>query len=470
MQEAKNFSSGVLSGGGSIQKIQEREARRERERLEREAREAEDKKLAEVEEKRIRQREQRALEIAEQARAIKASEEERHRRLKEKIALEEEQRLKVAAASEAARADKKKDLERRLAEKKEQALAKQAADEAAALLAKQALAQKKALEEVARKQKEAEREAAQQAIRKTHATALLEELSKEPKALAAPEKEPEAPEEVEEPVLTAIKGEVQVPATMPAMESTPESQSAYDLSELLPAPSVLITEVQSDQPAEQESAMELMERLSKTPEKKDDLKEASSPRSENRFQKIINANRELSQENEILKEKIEKLLDEVHHYKIEDELVDKIATTSEHAKKQISKTIPKITPEDRLQADPFSIVNEAKKEMLNYLATRQDEVDHFHKSALFLKYIQDPFYMNMFVQNNQVSQWWPAIDSIYNSIELTSPDWSKVKTSIYQPKPAPQPIRARTATLGAPVANSEQPMDRIAQHLGNMGI
>jgi len=38
-------------------------------------------------------------------------------------------------------------------------------------------------------------------------------------------------------------------------------------------------------------------------------------------------------------------------------------------------------------------------------------------------------------------EWWPVIDSIYNSIGLF-----------------------------APVASSEQPMDRIAQHLGNMGI
>jgi hypothetical protein len=86
--------------------------------------------------------------------------------------------------------------------------------------------------------------------------------------------------------------------------------------------------------------------------------------------------------------------------------------------------------------------------------------------------MQDPFYMNVFVQNNQASEWWPVIDSIYNSIGLSAPDWPKSKVETYQPKaqPQPQPIRARTATLGSPVASSEQPMDRIAQHLGNMGI
>ncbi|MBU3631889.1 hypothetical protein ICN21_01030 [Polynucleobacter sp. AP-Feld-500C-C5] len=74
--------------------------------------------------------------------------------------------------------------------------------------------------------------------------------------------------------------------------------------------------------------------------------------------------------------------------------------------------------------------------------------------------------MNVFVQNNQVSQWRPTIDAIYNAIDLQPKDWSKVKPISYKP----QPIRSRTATLGAPVASSEEPMDRIAQHLGNMGI
>jgi hypothetical protein len=45
-------------------------------------------------------------------------------------------------------------------------------------------------------------------------------------------------------------------------------------------------------------------------------------------------------------------------------------------------------------------------------------------------------------------------------------DWFKVKPISYKP----QTIRARRATLGVPVASFEEPMDRIAQHLGNMGI
>jgi lysophospholipase L1-like esterase len=61
MQEVKNFSSGVMTNGGAIQRAQDREAKRERERLEKEAKEAEDKRLAEAAAKRIRLREERAI-------------------------------------------------------------------------------------------------------------------------------------------------------------------------------------------------------------------------------------------------------------------------------------------------------------------------------------------------------------------------------------------------------------------------
>ncbi|MEY2663066.1 MAG: hypothetical protein RIQ35_1383 [Pseudomonadota bacterium] len=33
-----------------------------------------------------------------------------------------------------------------------------------------------------------------------------------------------------------------------------------------------------------------------------------------------------------------------------------------------------------------------------------------------------------------------------------------------------QPIRARTATLGTPLMTADNPIERITQHLGNMGI
>ena len=465
MQEVKNFSSGVLTNGGAIQRVQDREAKRERERLEKEAYE---KHATESAARRNKAREDRAIELAEQSKARQAAEEEKQRKAAEKSARDEEERLKVLAAKEAARLAKQQDLDRRLAENKKKEAAKQAAAEVAALLAKQ---------------QELERQNQKQA----QAAVPLDDLSKAPDATktealkpVVAAKELEDPEELEEleaeePVLQAVKGEVHVPAPMPTMDASIDSKTelppAYDMSALMPAPAVLTIEAAPQPEVQVESGKELIDRIltgaEQAPEDQEQVPQ--SARSENRFQKIINTNRDLAKENQTLKARVEKLLDEVHGYQVEGELVGSILDTQERAKRQAP---PQNAAERYLKPKPFSVVDEAKKEMLKYLSTREDEIDHTHKSVLFLKYMQDPFYMNVFVQNNQASEWWPVIDSIYNSIGLSAPDWSKSKVETYQPKtqPQPQPIRARTATLGSPVASSEQPMDRIAQHLGNMGI
>lgn len=465
MQEVKNFSSGVLTNGGAIQRVQDREAKRERERLDKAAYE---KHAAESAARRNKAREDRVIELAEQSKSRQAAEEEKQRKAAEKSVRDEEERLKVVAAKEAARLARQQDLDRRLAENKEKEATKQAAAEVAALLAKQ-------------------QELDRQSQKQTQAAALLDDLSKapgEPRAEAPKPvvvtKELEDPEELEEleaeePVLQIVKGAVHVPASMPAMDASIDAKTelpaAYDMSELMPAPVVLNVEPAPQPEVQVESGKELIDRIlsgtEQSPENQEQIQQ--SARSENRFQKIINTNRDLAKENQTLKARVEKLLDEVHGYQVEGELVGSILDTQERAKRQAP---PQNAAERYLKPKPFSVVDEAKKEMLKYLSTREDEIDHTHKSVLFLKYMQDPFYMNVFVQNNQASEWWPVIDSIYNSIGLSAPDWSKSRVETYQPKaqPQPQPIRARTATLGAPVASSEQPMDRIAQHLGNMGI
>lgn len=463
MQEVKNFSSGVLSNGGAIQRVQDREAKRERERLEKEAYE---KHAAESAARRNKAREDRAIELAEQSKVRQAAEEEKQRKAAEKSARDEEERLKGVAVKEASRLAKQQDLDRRLAENKEKEAAKQAAAEVAGLLAKQ-------------------QELDRQNQKQTQAAALLDDLSKSPdttKVKASKpvvvSKEPEDPEEleeleVEELLLQIVKGAVHVPASISAMDASVDAKTelpaAYDMSELMPAPVVLNVEPAPQPEVQVESGKELIDRIltGAEPAPEDQEQVPQSARSENRFQKIINTNRDLAKENQTLKARVEKLLDEVHGYQVEGELVGSILDTQERAKRQAP---PQNAAERYLKPKLFSVVDEAKKEMLKYLSTREDEIDHTHKSVLFLKYMQDPFYMNVFVQNNQASEWWPVIDSIYNSIGLSVPDWSKSKVETYQPKTQPQPIRARTATLGAPVASSEQPMDRIAQHLGNMGI
>jgi hypothetical protein len=105
--------------------------------------------------------------------------------------------------------------------------------------------------------------------------------------------------------------------------------------------------------------------------------------------------------------------------------------------------------------------------MLKLLNTRSDEIDHIDKAICFNKYMSDPFYMQVFVQNNRPEQWQTMIESIYEAIERPSSSIANIRQSAIQ---GVQPIRARTATLGTPLASSEHPMDRIAQHLGNMGI
>jgi hypothetical protein len=59
------------------------------------------------------------------------------------------------------------------------------------------------------------------------------------------------------------------------------------------------------------------------------------------------------------------------------------------------------------------------------------------------------------------------IESIYEAIGRPEQSFAGIKPIATH---SPQPIRARTSTLGAPLASAGNPMDRIAQHLGNMGI
>ena len=438
-QEVKNFSSGVLTNGGLIQKEQEREVKRQQEKL---RKEAEEKNAAEAVARRNKAREERALEKAEQeaqAKVKQLADEERRRKADEKAAQDEVVRLQVVAAKEAARLERQKDLERRLAEK-------------AAL----------------QQQEEAKRKTQQKSV------TLLDSLSKEMET-KEPEtevensaQELEAEEESVEPIFSPVKGEVQVPSEIPSLVSNPQPEPivAQDISELLAPPVVLTVETEPQISVKVESGKELIERvLSATEETpKEQLEEATQPkRSENRFQKMANTNRDLAKENDALKSKVEDLLDKLHSYEIEGELVGSMMDSVDRNKKE---SWHEKSAQSYLNKDQFSVVKEAKQEMLKYLSTRQGEIDHCYKSELFAKYMDDPFYMNVFVQNHGVFEWWPVIDSIYNSIGLPKPDWSKVKVTSH----APQPIRARTATLGSPVASSEQPMDRIAQHLGNMGI
>lgn len=399
--EVKGLKSEVLTNGGSIQRAQDREAKKEKERQEKEA---EDKRAAEAHARRLIALKERELKLAERAKA-------------QKLATEEAERI--------------------------------SAEQAAAKLAKDQADEKLKLEK---------------AERKSHTANLLDDLGKtsNPSAsLSQISEDIEEGEELEkleaEPIFSPIKGEVNVPAAMSAKEEAPQ---AYNLGELLPAPATVTVEALSQIPTHTESAKDFINRVlnlgptDMSPESsnqlaKEVLGDIKSKRGCERMQKIINEKRDLEKQVEDLQVTVVSLQDAIRKYEIESKLVGNVMTIAESQKK------------------PSQLVSEAKLQMLKFLNTRSDEIDHIDKAICFNKYMSDPFYMQVFVQNNQPEQWQTMIESIYEAIGRPEPSFGGVKPITTH---SPQPIRARTSTLGAPLASAGNPMDRIAQHLGNMGI
>ena len=404
--EVTGFKSEVLSNGGSIQRVQNREELQERERL---RKEAENKHAAEAHARRIKAREERDLKLAERAAAQKASDEEK---------------------------------------------VKKAQEQAVAKLAKEQEAEKQKALRV------------QKAEPKSQATSLLDDLSKASKpsaSLAQISEDIEEGEELEdsevEPIFAPVKGEVQVPAMMTAPEGELEPQ-AYDLGELLPAPAAINVDVLPQPAIQTESAEEFINRVlnpgpaDSSPENNNKPNEEASgdiksKRGCERIQKIINEKRDLEKQVEDLQVTVVSLQDALRKYEIESQFVDNAMSVSNKQKK------------------PAELVSEAKHQIIKYLNSREDEVDHSAKAQCFYKYLTDPFYMQVFVQTNKPEQWQSTIESIYDSIGTPEPSFANAKIT---PLQTLQPIRARTSTLGAPLTSSENPMDRIAQHLGNMGI
>lgn len=389
--KVEGFKSEVLTKSGSIQRVQDREAKKERERLEKEAYE---KHADEVAMRRNKAKEERALELIAQAKARQA----------------------------AAQLDQERDTQVQQTQK---------------------------------------------AGRKSQAANLLDDLSKAPNAslakLAEDLGEGKALEESEvlesEPIFAPLKGEVHVPAFMTALESKPTPQ-AHDLGELLSTPAAITMEVLPQTEVHAETGEDLIKRVlnpeptGSSPDTEGSVSQEpssniKSKRGCERVQRIINEKHDLEKQVEDLQCTVTSLQDVIRKYEIESKLVGNVMALADSQKK------------------PSELVSEAKLQMLKFLNTRSDEIDHIDKAICFNKYMSDPFYMQVFVQNNKPEQWQTIIESIYEAIERPTSSVANVRHSVLQ---SMQPIRARTATLGAPVASSEQPMDRIAQHLGNMGI
>jgi hypothetical protein len=401
--EVEGFKSEVLSKGGSIQREQNREARKERERLEKEAYE---KRAAESTARRAKAKEERALELIAQAKARQAE-----------AQLDKERSAQISA-------------------------------------------------QIQQTQKAQQPEHKSQS--RSQATNLLDDLSKTPNASLAKlsedidsgevlEEESEALEP--ESIFTPVKGEVHVPAFMPALVGKTAPQ-AHDLGEILPAPVAITVDTLPKVETHGETAKDLIKRVL-NPGPTDPNPDAGpsvnaevsggikSKRGCERIQKMINEKRDLEKQVVDLQSMVATLQDAVRKYEIEGKLVGNVMTLADSKKK------------------PSELVAEAKLQMLKFLNTRSDEIDHIDKAICFNKYMSDPFYMQVFVQNNQPEQWQTMIESIYEAIGRPEPSFVGIKPIKIQ---SPQPIRARTSALGAPLTSASNPIDRIAQHLGNMGI
>ncbi|MDH6241147.1 valyl-tRNA synthetase [Polynucleobacter sphagniphilus] len=398
--EVEGFKSEVLSKGGSIQRVQDREAKKERERLEKEAYE---KHAAESAARRNKAREERALELIAQAKAREAE-----------AQLDKERSAQISAQIQ----------QTQKAERKSQS--------------------------------------------RSQASNLLDDLSRTPNVSLAKlsedldegealEEESEALEP--ESIFTPVKGEVHVPSFMPASADKAPPQ-AHDLGEILPTPVAITVDALPKTEIQAETVEDLINRAlnpgptGSNPDGDPSVNTESSSgikskRGCERIQKVINEKRDLEKQVVDLQSMVATLQDAVRKYEIEGKLVGNVMTLANSQKK------------------PSELVTEAKLQMLKFLNTRSDEIDHTDKAICFNKYMSDPFYMQVFVQSNQPEQWQTMIESIYEAIGRPETSFARVKPIAIH---SPQPIRARTSALGAPLASAGNPMDRIAQHLGNMGI
>lgn len=276
--------------------------------------------------------------------------------------------------------------------------------------------------------------------------------------------EEECNEEPEVETLKPIKGAVYVPSALPASfgntplkeETGPSLSVAHDLSSLVPAPTAVTLGQAAEVPVLVESGKRLIERLlsagtegSTAPAVDEPETEIKSKRGVERIQKIMHEKRELEKQVEDLQATVLNLQDEVRKYEIENKLVENVMHTQDSQKKK---------PE---------LISQARTTMLEYLQSRNNEIDHAAKVECFNKYLADPFYMQIFVQNNKPEDWQSTIEFIYNAIEMTNIPIRPTRESFLK---GVQPIRARTASLGTPLTTADNPIERITQHLGNMGI
>ena len=421
VHEVKNFNSEVLTDGGALMREAERgEAKqRKQEQQEREAiaQEAREAKEAQTELQRVREEGRRALAAKQEAKRLAAQESA----LKDEAAAKQ---IAEQAAANAARA--KADEEKR-----------QAAKEARKLelaRAKEEQAAKQVLKE----------ELTQGVPRKSSMHALLDDLGDKSSAVQ---------------VSVFDRGVANVPGHIPEalsallnMESDSlsgsnskiDSSAVRNLNAMLPSPSQTVNAILLESEPLHESGEECIARVLDSDEVEEEHDEIRSKRGKGRVQRLL-------QEKRALETQLAQL----------QALVAHLQGTAEQAEEEPTPESKKAATEKQQAA----LVTEAKLEMLRFLNSRESEVDHLEKVNCFYRYMTNPFYMHAFVQNNRPDEWQGVMEYIYDAIEKPLPPKAKRSNSANT-----QPIRSRTSTLGMPVVHSSKPIERITEHLSNMGI
>lgn len=421
VHEVKNFNSEVLTDGGALMREAEREEAKQRkqEQQEREAiaQEAREAKEAQTELQRVREEGRRALAAKQEAKRLAAQESA----LKDEAAAKQ---IAEQAAANAARA--KADEEKR-----------QAAKEARKLelaRAKEEQAAKQVLKE----------ELTQGVPRKSSMHALLDDLGDKSSAVQVSVFDrgvANVPGHIPEALSALLNMESDI---LSGSDSKIDSSAVRNLNAMLPSPSQTVNAILLESEPLHESGEECIARVLDSDEVEEEHDEIRSKRGKGRVQRLL-------QEKRALETQLAQL----------QALVAHLQGTAEQAEEEPTPESKKAATEKQQAA----LVTEAKLEMLRFLNSRESEVDHLEKVNCFYRYMTNPFYMHAFVQNNRPDEWQGVMEYIYDAIEKPLPPKAKRSNS-----DSTQPIRSRTSTLGMPVVNSSKPIERITEHLSNMGI
>jgi len=427
VHEVKNFHSEVLTDGGALMREEEREQAKQRkqEQQEREiiAQEAREAKEAQSALQREREESRRAQAARQEAKRLAL--EEAAKRQAEEYALKEQAAAKRIAEQAAAKAARIK------------------ADEENRQAAKEAKSRQLARDLEIQKENQ---EATRSTMRKSSMHALLDDLGDKPSAKVVPSA---APVPVFDQGVANLPSHLpaHIPSSAPAllgMESDINASTVQNLNHILPGPSQVLSATLPESVIQHESGEEVIARVLESDDAEEEPSEVRSKRGKERVQRLLQEKRAL-----------------------ETQLAEMQALVA-HLQGTVEQDEEKPTPSSQKAAadkQQAALVTEAKLEMLRFLNSRESEVDHLEKVNCFYRYMTNPFYMHTFVQNNRPDEWQSVMEYIYDAIEKPTPPKAKRSNSA-----STQPIRSRTSTLGAPLVHASKPIERITEHLSNMGI